>query len=212
MKTRILAPLALAIASAAHAGVVYQNDFEVGIPGAPWTGNVRIEQAAPFGRFLGRYSEIEGVAIQFQPPQSGLGVGESFRYTATFDLYVLDSWDGDNGPDRFLVSSNMNILFDETISNSSATQSFRAPDVGPAHMGFNAAYKDSIYRGISVTFAGGASELMKLKWRGEVMQGMSDESWGIDNVVVTWEVVPAPGSMALLGAGALLMARRKRAR
>jgi hypothetical protein len=209
MKTRI-ALLTAALATAAQAGIVYQNDFEAGLPGSPWTGNVRIENAAPFGRFLGRYSEIEGVAIQFEPPQQGLGAGESFRYTATFDLYAIDSWDGDAGGDRFLVSSNMNILFDETISNVGGTQSLRAPDVGPAHMGFNAQYKDAIYRDLSVTFYGGPAELMKLKWRGEAMQGMTDESWGIDNVKVTWEVIPAPGSMALLGLGALLMVRRKR--
>lgn len=210
MKTRILAPLALAIVSGAQAGVVYQSDFEVGIPGAPWTGNVRIEDAAPFGRFLGRYSEIEGVAIQFQPPQQGLGAGESFRYTATFDLYAIDSWDGDAAGDRFLVSANMNILLNETISNTGGTQSLRPPDVGPAHLGFNGQYKDSIYRGLSVTFFGGPEEMMKLKWRGAAMQGMSVESWGIDNVNVTWEVVPAPGSMALLGLGAALMLRRTR--
>jgi hypothetical protein len=197
----------------ARADVIYQSDFETGSPGPMWSSLQRIDQAPAFTRFLGRYSEDEGVALNFAPPVSGLQPGQYFRYTATFDLYIIDSWDGDdtvNGPDRFIVSENTHILFNETFANQHPYQSFRPPDVGPAHMGFNPNYKDSIYRGISVTFTGQPTEQIKLKFKGEVMQGMNDESWGIDNVLVTYQIVPAPGSAALLGLGGLLMLRRRR--
>jgi hypothetical protein len=40
--------------------------------------------------------------------------------------------------------------------------------------------------------------------------GLADESWGIDNVSIT-SVVPTPGSVAMLGLGGLMAARRRRA-
>jgi hypothetical protein len=212
MKTRaLLAAAALAVpAFPAAAGVIVQTDFESGTPTTPWTSNVRLDQSPALTRFMGRYSEVEGIAVIFDAPASPLGAGEHFRYTAQFDLYILDSWEGDaGGPDRFLVSENMHVLMDETFSNGAAGQSFRAPDVGPTQLGFGAA-ADSIYRNISLSFDGQAGEQIKIKWRGEVMQGLSDESWGIDNVKVTYEVVPSPGPLALLALGGVLMAKRTR--
>ncbi len=42
------------------------------------------------------------------------------------------------------------------------------------------------------------------------LQDMSDESWGLDNVRVSTNAVPAPGVLALAGAGLGLLSRRRR--
>ncbi|MCC6661774.1 MAG: hypothetical protein IT437_12910 [Phycisphaerales bacterium] len=219
MKTRALlvAAFAASAAPAALAGLILQTDFETGTPGAPWTNTVQIQQAAPFTRYMGRYSMTDGVSLAFPPPETGgLLPGQYYRYSVTFDLYAIDSWDGagdggpELGPDRFMVSANGLMLMNETIATNILPQTMRAPDVGPSNMAYGVG-NDAIYRNIELSFDGAATEQIDLRWHGQVMQGMADESWGIDNVRVTYEVVPAPGPIALLALGGALMVRRKRA-
>jgi uncharacterized protein (TIGR03382 family) len=135
-------------------------------------------------------------------------------YTVTFDFYCIDSWDGDNilhGTDHFRVSANGQVILDETFANQDgATQSFRAPDVGPVELGFNTNFRDSIYRRISRDFTVPMGEQIRLTWADGGLQGMNDESWGIDNVDVTYRVVPAPGVAGVALAGLSLLGRRRR--
>ena len=42
------------------------------------------------------------------------------------------------------------------------------------------------------------------------LQDINDESWGLDNVSVATNAVPAPGALALAGVGLGLLARRRR--
>ncbi len=195
------------------ADVIYQTDFENGA-GPQWNGNVVVTELAAFTRYLGRYSgtDMAGLAGP-AAPVSLLGPGESFLYTVTFDLYAIDSWDGSEptqGPDAMRVYVNGTKFFDETIANQHTLQSFRPPDIGPIQLGYHQFFPDSIYRGIEVPFTAPGATSLSIKFWGNVLQGMGDESWGIDNVSVSYSVVPAPGAAALLGLAGLAALRRRR--
>lgn len=146
----------------------------------------------------------------------GGGDDHAGLYTLTFDLFAFDSWDGDGpnyGPDVFEVRVNGQVLFHETLSNGEKPQSFRAPDVGPEFLAYSPDWADSIYRNISLTFDHpGESEWIYITWIGIGLQGVVDESWGIDNVTLTkaTRTVPVPGTLVPAGFGLAFAARRRR--
>ena len=70
---------------------------------------------------------------------------------------------------------------------------------------------ESRLRRLAIDFTVPDNQDIKLEFRGTALQGLTDESWGMDNVQVSYKVVPAPGAMGLAGlGGALLLGRRKR--
>jgi hypothetical protein len=108
------------------------------------------------------------------------------------------------------VLVNASEKFNETFSNHvGGSQSFRSPDVSGSNLGV-AGWRDSIYRGVSVTFADPGTSTLAIQWQDGGLQGVSDESWGIDNVKVTYQVVPSPGPASCLLAGLGLLAGRRR--
>lgn len=204
----------------AFGDVIYSNDFESGPVGPEWSSYTTLSQHASFSRFNGRYSN-GGVTLSLQPvggkdgnDGGGDDGGETHVvYTLEFDFYAIDSWDGDgthNGPDRFDVRANADTIFSETFANTHEYQSFRRPDVGPAPLGY-LTWEDSIYRDISISYElpDGATS-MHLTFVGSGLQGVNDESWGIDNVEVRYQVIPAPASLATAAAGLLMMGRPRR--
>ncbi len=146
----------------------------------------------------------------------GGGDGSTSYYTLTFDLYAFDSWDGDgpkHGPDIFEVQVNGQVLFSETISNGDKPQSFRAPDIGPEFLAYSPTWADSIYRNITLTFDRPIdAEYLNITWFGKGLQGVYDESWGIDNVMLTasTRAIPVPGTLAPAGLALVLAGRRRR--
>ncbi|MCC6676270.1 MAG: hypothetical protein IT436_03925 [Phycisphaerales bacterium] len=204
------------LATARADTLLYQEDFETARLSSNWSTNSRISSDSAFSYFNGRYSgQYSTLTLTAPPPPEGSGEpGSSFNeFTLSFDLYIIDSWDGDDpnaGIDRFLVELNGASIFDQTFANQHEYQSYRRPDVGPTYLGFNSAFKDSIYRNVSVTFAPGSLNPLALTFRDTCRQGMSDESWGLDNIRLTYRTVPAPGSLALASLAGLL-ARRRRA-
>jgi hypothetical protein len=217
----------LALAGAAQATVIYSNDFENAAPGPEWA-NGYYSSAPAFSQFMGRYGTTDSTSLTIPavtPPGGpsvpigggggGGGGGQSLLYTVTFDFYPIDSWDGTsavNGPDLFELRVNGNIIFNEPFSNHSISslQSFRAPDVGPTQLGFGTD-ADSIYRNIAVDFTvDPAATSIQIKFRGSLTQPISDESWGIDNVRVSYTTVPTAGTGVLLAMGGVLAARRRR--
>ncbi|MDB6170971.1 MAG: hypothetical protein JWL59_282, partial [Chthoniobacteraceae bacterium] len=174
----------IAIATAAAVHVPYFTDFE-GVIGSEWSSASADSSATPaFTRFSGRFgNETQTLAL------SDLTAGSS--YTVVFDLYILDSWDGNGGagPDYFNVSVDGAQLLRHTFSNYNGTppsqpQSFpEEPESGRISLGFNSSYVDAIYRSIEVTFTA-SGPTAQISFRGEGLQELNDESWGVDNVSV----------------------------
>lgn len=198
---------------AANADVTfYSNNFESGV-GSGWGSAAATTYLAPFSTYLGRYSGNQGVLLTLaRPGTPALQPGQSIEYHLTFDFYAIDTWDGDDpahGPDYFYVSSNGNVVFAQTFANQHEYQSFHGPTVGPVSLGY-APGLDSIYRDIDVTLNPGPAGNIAISLYALGLQGMSDESWGVDNLRVSYRVVPAPASAGVLALGGMLASRRRR--
>lgn len=215
----MLRSIALASAAATllapHASaemILYKSRFESGID-ERWSDNAHVAFSPAFTHFIGRYSENDSVLLTLDlpaPPEPGV----DREYFIEIDFYAIDSWDGDgenNGPDWFGILANGESIFHETFANTHEFQSFREPDAGRWDMGFSSRWADAIYTNIRVPFElePEAGEL-KLRFKGHVAQGLADESWGIDNLLVGYTEVPAPGAGGLLAAGAFAATRRRR--
>lgn len=120
----------------------------------------------------------------------------------SFDLYILKSWDGNSpayGPDRWrLAVSNGPVLLDTSFSNNpkvkddGSYQDYPRPGSPPRTgaiskntLGYNAFFGDSIYR-FEFAFAHSASTVT-VNFSSSLFEGKGteDESWGLDNVVVS---------------------------
>jgi hypothetical protein len=220
---------------------LYHNTFEARQIGSEWSRGTVLnwDHRRSFTTFNGRYSGGSTTLTLAQPAianpwiPGGARAGEGGEgeggegggggdteprviYAVTFDLYAIDSWDGsvqDFGPDRFRVSVNGTSLLDTTITtHEGQAQDFRAPDLGPVHLGFRPDWKDSIYRNVTLEFTlADHTAPIAITWSDLGLQGLNDESWGIDNVGVTYRVVPAPGAAGLSGGLLLTCLRRRRA-
>jgi MYXO-CTERM domain-containing protein len=224
MKTRMMIAVLAILPAAGALGqtTLYTNDFESGPLGPEWSSNSLLDQAPAFTQFNGRYSSGY-TELTLGQPTGGGGTGSlvvPVEYTLSFDFFAIDSWDGNTatnlaglpvGPDWMDVRVNGQTLLHETFSNiSGRTQTFRPADTGPAMLGYNESFNDSIFRSIQIQFAVPTDEPIVIRWTDLGLQGLPDESWGIDNVSVSYAPVPAPGAAALLGAAALAAARRRR--
>lgn len=220
MKTRLPGLVALTalslLAGAAHADVnLYSNDFESTLPGwaSGFSGPTTLhrEENQYTGRFNGKYSSTDAVTLFVANPVNTLPLGVTQRVTLKFDLYIIDSWDGDlagYGPDHFIVRLNNNEVFNEAFSNQNDSQTFRAPDER-FNMGWNGA-PDAIYRDITVVTDIAPGTNMSYVFTSTPLTGYWDESWGIDNVRVSYTTVPTPGVATTALAGLGLAARRRR--
>ncbi|HEX7652272.1 MAG TPA: LamG domain-containing protein, partial [Verrucomicrobiae bacterium] len=161
-------------ASSAGAGVPYFTDFETGI-GSEW-GVPALEGGQPsvFTKFTGRLgnSSQSLVLTNLTPGQI---------YTAGFDLYIIDSWDG--GGDQFDVSVDGNSVFHASFSNFGAQSYAGSPDEGQADYGFTQGYPDAIYRNLELSFTA-SNAVTVLTFTGLNLEALDNESWGLDNVGV----------------------------
>ncbi len=229
MKTSVaVAALALAgVASLSNADtLLYRNTFESGALGSEWSTNSRVNtEARPiFTKFNGRYSTgytqltlpaLPALRPPTPPPggSSGGSGAQWYELTLAFDFYCLDSWDGDVGfgPDHFRVIANNEQIFRHTFSNQpGCPDNFPGtPDI-TGQYAFNDRWIDSVYRGITRTFEVSGGNNIVIRWHDEGLQGMTDESWGIDNVNITYRVVPAPATAMLGALGGCVGLRRRR--
>ena len=142
------------------------------------------------GRFL-RNSALGNPAPATTLRLEGLPRHESIDIH--FLLALIDSWDGDAGPDRFNVTLDGAVLFSETFSNPGVGSYFPRPDVELAagvQLGFtggdfvDAAYdfgRDPAFSGIPHT-----ASIATISWlaSGLGYQGGDDESFAIDNLQI----------------------------
>lgn len=238
MNRNILLGVVGMLASVASAGpvLVYQNDFATSHSAGPeWVTNPDWNSARNFGGFLGRFGQetqvLElgtynggngGNGGDSGGDNGGSGGGQNggrsaTTYTLTFDLYLLDSWDGayagEFGPDYFGVSANGDSLLWEGWHGTKPWKNIVDPDVGPMNLGFSN-YADSIFRDLTLSFSVAPDvETLRISFIGAPSSvNLDDESWGIDNVRLTAEVVPAPGTLALGGLGLFGLRRRRNTR
>ncbi|MCC5620554.1 CARDB domain-containing protein, partial [Nostoc sp. CHAB 5715] len=159
---------------------LYFNDFE-STAGSEWsTTNVDNTYPNTFSRFLGRFSN-ENTTLTLNTTPGG-------TYRLEFDFYALDSWEGNNtssGPDYLNIFLNNTQVFKETFNNvlgNSQTYNLEPNSGSVNNLGFSSAV-DSIYRAISIIFTA-TDSTTQIRFADGGLQGLSDESWGIDNVRV----------------------------
>ncbi len=192
------------------------------------------------GRYSGGYTELtlSGLPTFLAPPPNGGGGGGGgsgddpgdggsggdngggtgsanwYRVALSFDFYCIDSWDGSvgYGPDTFTLTANEISLMSYTFSNQPGCwQTAPYSPVSSGEWAFNPRWIDAIYRNITAEFDYAGGEDLVIRWADGGLQGLGDESWGIDNISITYNVVPAPSVAATaMILGSILNRRRRR--
>lgn len=171
-------------ATVTPANIPYDNDFESTL-GTEWTDST-VTSNATYTKFLGRYRATGS--------ELALNTTPGTRYTVTFDLYTIDSWNGSaktSGPDVFKVSVDGSDVLSNTFLHDPGSMSSGCTYPHPADQygdyGFNASYSDGIFRTVEVPFIA-TSSITHIKFSAALVDeggnGFNDESWGIDNIHV----------------------------
>jgi hypothetical protein len=192
---------------------VYSRDFNPATsatlaPGVTANWSHTQKNPTPTGNyFLGEFGN-QSVTFTL----NGLPAHESVNLA--FDLYLIRTWDGNDtnyGPDSWSVSTGGSTLLSSTFRNwrangpndTAAGQSQNFGGVGVEGGPFNSATGASSVNSLGYTFTNdkGTQTLdsvykfsfpvehtgssISFTFTGSGLQGLSDESWGLDNVVVT---------------------------
>jgi hypothetical protein len=202
----------------ASATEVYFNNFStaVGLGWSSTTGTPLITTApySPNEKFLGTDSTS---GISNNTLNLSLGLLPHTDLTISFDLYIIHSWDGNgptDGPDHWsLAIDNNPALLDTTFAMDTAHEQSYPGDYlssNPAHTGrtANDTLKYSYYYGTNDTYhlsytIPHTEDNVVIHFSAWGLQGLTDESWGLDNVRVETTPIPIPGSLLILGTGLL---------
>jgi hypothetical protein len=176
----------------------YSNDFETSV-GLEWSHR-KIDQTPKGNRkFLGQFGN-ETVSLTLVKDRSGPG-----NIVVEFDLYLINSWDGNEksyGPDvwslgveggakliRTTFSNLDEYKWNQSYPNSLNKGNFPPHTKAKEHDSLGYTYfGDSVYR-LTFTF-NHPEKIIKLNFAATGLQEMSDESWGLDNIKVRGASVP----------------------
>ena len=170
---------------------IYTNDFEKQA-GPEWSD--QSIELSPNGkrRFLGQFgNQAVSLALESLP--------EHAYVRLSFDLYVIRTWDGSKPPSPDIWSLAVDggpTLLHATPQNSWEHQSYPDDYPGPMYRGGtgaaetdtlgysykNAPAHDATFR-MHFAFPH-ATDSIRLILKGSQLQGLDDESWGVDNVTV----------------------------
>jgi hypothetical protein len=221
--------LALLVAALATPAVVaaqttvYSQNFESGSAGSAWSGAGSVQTTGGLSAFGFGANHLRNEGQTASLLTLG-GLGSHTSMTLSFDLAMWDSIDQDT--DIFQVAVDGTFLYNGTFGNyydacegpgtliSDEFTGFATPNYG-----VSAGFRDCA-RSVSFTFAHSASTAA-FSFAFPNTQGTTDESFGLDNVIVRTNrvadpgtVVPEPGTYALVAtglAGLVAVRRRRRA-
>jgi hypothetical protein len=191
------------LVNTANAGVIYSNDFESGV--AEGFSNFTGVAEAPNGEsYIGHLIFGDTSLLTLD------NLSSASLITIDFDVYGLRSLDGIDNGDNFEFFVNGESLFVDYYGHSDGVL------VGPSTGELVSHDDDTFGHGY---FYGGAStyhysvsflntnDTVSFGFKANTNQGWPDESFGIDNVVVT--SVPEPSTLAILALAVLGLASRK---
>ena len=161
--------------------LIYSEDFEgaIGGPNAGWS-NISTANPTPTRTILGRFTNNTVNLTVDLPTHQCVRI--------CFDLYVNDSWDGTDatfgGPDRFGFSIDGTTIWNEAYTTTNAPVGGTIIE-GPAQMWFNMnnPYWDDRVIQYCVEIVH-TDPTIVFSFFGSGLQGVNDESWGLDNVEV----------------------------
>ncbi len=185
---------------------IYSEDFERGI-GSEWSHSTttRINKSTVLGTF-----NPTPVTLTLAD------VPKNVNVTLCFDLWVMDSWDGNSdvhgpdvfsvtlSPDRALLTTTFSNTYDDPLQSYPKTYSDEKAanhpfSTGAAKKGeFNGhftQFTDTKYE-ICRTFVN-TDDLLNITFAAHLTQGITDESFGIDNVSLSIEQ-PEIGNLSFL--------------
>lgn len=225
MKIRAFAAAALAAASVASAQptTVFYSDFDTGTPGE--IGGYSINESVAGYGGVGNPGDLFGGNFLRNDSQNSAttltltGLPAHTSVSIGFLAALIDSWDSDNGspaPDYLVIEVDGSEIIRITCANASGTTNYGGDQIAaPIGRGWNGSWGDRGYdmgneallQNIAHT---GSNLTVSFFAAGAGWQSGLDESWAIDNLEVVADVVPTPGSIALLSLAGLCAARRKR--
>lgn len=226
---KILALLMFSSASLAEAATVtlYQNNFDSAATtysgvSATLGGITNITSGGSLAGFSGNFlwNSSIGNATTLQL----LGLPTHSSVSVSYRFAFVDSWDSTNGspsPDYFNMTIDNNNVLQITCNNASGSLCNNESGTNSSSFAnvFSSFWSD-LSRDVAVTQAHSVAALnIALFAGGAGWQGGADESWALDNILVTAEIpttnndVPEPATIALLSSGLLGFgfARRKAA-
>ena len=164
--------------------IVSSENFESGATG--WNDNTTTSGGTYLTTHLGRHS-LEGGTQGTYKTYSLTGTQD--YVTISFDMYEIDSWDGEN----FIIYINDSPVFTSSFSvaslnspvdGSSGIVSWTVQETTllSANYGYGTTYNDQIYHFELIVNTTAAS--VKLGFGSTLDQAVTDEAWGVDNVKI----------------------------
>ncbi|MEX0939237.1 MAG: hypothetical protein WDZ59_15350 [Pirellulales bacterium] len=197
VKTLLVVASIVSITSqvSATAVVIYENDFE-GAVGTEWSSTATDVTPVGARRFLGQFASDRDNEVFLTLSD----IPEHPYLQIEFDLFIIRSWDGDSttfGADLWELS----VVDGPTLESRRYSQEHRFADVTEEDtLGYLwnglPTVADSVYHR-SYTFPHSEDSVV-FRFFAETDRGVTNESWGLDNVRVSLVPEPSSGSLVII--------------